>query len=68
MQVRNVPGLELPGLDFVKLAQGHGCEAVRVTKSSELAPALRHALAHDGTSLVEVMVDSAVPLLYAQKG
>jgi benzoylformate decarboxylase len=68
MQVRNVPGLELPGLDFVKIAQGHGCEAVRVTKSSELAPALKHALAHAGTSLVEVMVDSAVPLLYAQKG
>jgi benzoylformate decarboxylase len=67
MQVRNVPGLELPGLDFVKLAQGHGCDAVRVTKSSELAGALKHALAHDGTSLVEVMVDSAVPLLYAQK-
>jgi benzoylformate decarboxylase len=68
MQVRNVPGLELPGLDFVKIAQGHGCEAVRVTKSSELTPALKHALAYAGTSLVEVMVDSAVPLLYAQKG
>jgi len=68
MQVRNVPGLELPGLDFVKLAQGHGCDAVRVTKSSELAGALKHALSHSGTSLVEVMVDSAVPLLYAQKG
>jgi len=68
MQVRNVPGLELPGLDFVKLAQGHGCDAMRVTKSAELASALKHALSHGGTSLVEVMVDSAVPLLYAQKG
>src|SRR3954466_11903753 len=67
MQVRNVPGLDLPGLDFVKLAQGHGCEAVRVTKSSELAGALKRGLSHDGASLVEVMVDSAVPLLYAQK-
>lgn len=67
MQVRNVPGLELPGLDFVKLAQGHGCDAVRVTKASELANALKQALSHDGTSLVEVMVDSAVPLLYARK-
>src|SRR6266508_3213290 len=36
MQVRNVPGLELPGIDFVKLAEGMGCHAVRVTKSSEL--------------------------------
>jgi hypothetical protein len=25
-------------------------------------------MAHDGVSLIEVMVDSAVPLLYAKKG
>ncbi len=68
MQVRNVPGLDIPNLDFVKLAQGHGCDAVRVTKSSELASALQRAQSHDGTSLVEVMIDSAVPLLYARNG
>jgi benzoylformate decarboxylase len=62
-----VPGLELPGLDFVKLAEGMGCDAVRVTRSSELATALKRGLAHNGTSLIEVMVDSAVPMLYAQK-
>ena len=67
MQVRNVPGLELPGIDFVRIAEGMGCDAVRVTRSSELAPALKRGLAHKGTSLIEVMVDSAVPLLYAQK-
>jgi benzoylformate decarboxylase len=66
-QVRNVPGLDLPGIDFVRIAEGLGCDAMRVSKSSELAPALRRGLAHDGVSLVEVMVDSAVPLLYAQK-
>jgi len=67
MQVRNVPGIELPGIDFVKLAESMGCHAVRVTKSSEVADALKQGLSHDGTSLVEVMVDSAVPLLYTQK-
>jgi benzoylformate decarboxylase len=67
MQVRNVPGLDLPGIDFVKVAQGLGCDAVRVSKASELAPALKRALAHDGTSLIEVVVDWSVPLLYAQK-
>ncbi len=67
MQVRNVPGLDLPGIDFVRIAQGLGCDAVRVTKSSELAPALQRGLAHHGVSLIEVVVDSAVPLLYAQK-
>ena len=67
MQVRNVPGLDLPGIDFVQIAQGLGCDAVRVSKASELAPALKRGLAHDSVSLIEVMVDSAVPLLYAQK-
>ncbi|MVT68827.1 benzoylformate decarboxylase [Bradyrhizobium pachyrhizi] len=67
MQVRNVPGLDLPGIDFVKLAEGMGCDAVRVTKSAELASAYSRALSHQGTSLIEVMVDSAVPLLYTQK-
>jgi benzoylformate decarboxylase len=68
MQVRNVPGLDLPGIDFVRIAEGMGCAAVRVTQSSELAAALKRSLAHKGTSLVEVMVDSAVPVLYARKG
>jgi benzoylformate decarboxylase len=44
-----------------------GCNAMRVSKSSELAGALKRGLAHDGVSLIEVMVDSAVPLLYAKK-
>jgi benzoylformate decarboxylase len=67
MQVRNVPGLDLPGIDFVAIAQGLGCDAVRVSKASELAPALKRGLAHDGTSLIEVTVDAAVPVLYSQK-
>jgi benzoylformate decarboxylase len=68
LQVRNVPGLDVPGIDFVQIAQGLGCDAVRISKSSDLAPALKRGLAHDGVSLIEVIVDSAVPLLYAQKG
>ena len=67
MQVRNVPGLDMPGLDFAKIAEGMGCMALRVTKSSELADALKRGLAHQGTSLIEVMVDSAVPVLYARR-
>jgi benzoylformate decarboxylase len=67
MQVRNVPGLDLPGIDFVKLAQGMGCDAVRVNKSVELASAFNRSFGHDGVSLIEVMVDSAVPVLYGQK-
>jgi benzoylformate decarboxylase len=67
MQVRNVPGLDLPDIDFVKIAEGLGCDAVRVSRPSDLSASLKRGLAHDGVSLVEVMVDSAVPLLYAKK-
>jgi benzoylformate decarboxylase len=67
MQVRNVPGLDLPGIDFVQLAHGMGCDAVRVTQSADLAAALKRSLSHSGVSLVEVMVDSAVPVLYGQR-
>ena len=68
MQVRSVPGLDLPGIDFVKIAEGMGCDAVRVSQPSGLAAALQRGLAHDGVSLIEVAVDFAVPLLYAPKG
>jgi benzoylformate decarboxylase len=68
MQVRNVPGLDMPGIDFAQIAEGMGCMALRVTKSSELADALKRGLAHQGTSLIEVMVDSTVPVLYARRG
>ena len=67
MQVRNVPGLDLPNIDFVKIAEGLGCDAVRVNRSSDLSAALKRGLVHDGVSLIEVMVDNAVPLLYARK-
>ncbi|MCK1547072.1 benzoylformate decarboxylase [Bradyrhizobium sp. 147] len=67
MQVRNVPGLELPGIDFVRLAEGMGCEAVWVTKAAELGEALKRGMTFAGTSLIEVVVDSTVPVLYGQK-
>jgi benzoylformate decarboxylase len=67
MQVRKVPGLDLPGIDFVQIAQGLGCDALRVSKASDLVAALARGIAHDGVSLIEVMVDSAVPVLYAQR-
>ena len=67
MQVRNVPGLDLPGIDFVRIDEGLGCHAVRVSRAAELPSALAQGLAHDGVSLVEVMVDVAVPILYGQQ-
>jgi benzoylformate decarboxylase len=49
-------GTDLPDLDFLALARGQGCDAVRVSDASQLAPVLREALAHPRAILVEVDV------------
>jgi benzoylformate decarboxylase len=67
MQVRDVPGLDLPGIDFVQLAKSMGCHGIRVETAKELPGALKRGLSYDGVCLVEVMVDGAVPVLYGQK-
>ena len=51
-----VPGTELPDLDFVALAAGHGVEALRVSTPDELAAALVQALRSTGPMLLEVEV------------
>jgi len=59
-----VPGMDLPGLDFVSLATGYGCAALRVSTSDELADALRSALHRARPTVVEVAITGAVaPLL-----
>ncbi|HWL61544.1 MAG TPA: benzoylformate decarboxylase [Steroidobacteraceae bacterium] len=49
-------GTELPGIDFVQLARGLGCEGRRVTRAADLHAALREALAATAPTLVEVQV------------
>ena len=49
-------GTDLPGIDFVKLAQAQCCDAVRVTRAAELEATLRSALAASRPTLVEVLV------------
>ncbi|MCY1240265.1 Benzoylformate decarboxylase [compost metagenome] len=51
-----LPGTDLPGLDFVALAQGHGVRAERVQDAQKLRAALEDALKSKGPSLVEVLV------------
>jgi benzoylformate decarboxylase len=65
LQVREVPGIDLPGLDLVALAKGMGCPGRRVTRPGELDEALAEAMAAtEGPMLVQVAVDAAVPTLY----
>jgi benzoylformate decarboxylase len=42
---RNVPGMDLPGIDIVKIAQGYGLSAKQVDRPEDLEPALREAFA-----------------------
>jgi benzoylformate decarboxylase len=65
--LEGLPSMELPGLDFIALAQSFGCRAVRVTDPSDLAPTLAKAIAGTDPMLIDVVVDPApVPLLRSE--
>jgi benzoylformate decarboxylase len=49
-------GVDLPGLDFCALARGQGCEAARIERAEDLAPALADAFAAAGPRLIDVAV------------
>jgi len=51
-----VQGAELPDIDFVYIARGMGCDAVRVTEADNLHAALEEALSTRMPTLVEVVV------------
>jgi benzoylformate decarboxylase len=51
-----------PELRFDRMAESMGVPAQRVEKPEQLAPALKDALAHDGPYLVDVVMESPVPM------
>ena len=51
-----VQGTDLPGIDFVALAKGQGCDAVRVSDAAALRAVLLQALDSPTPMLVEVEV------------
>lgn len=63
LQTPGVPGLDLPGLDFVALAQGYGCGGERVTNPEDLEEAVGRGIGLDRTHPIEVTIDSTVPPL-----
>jgi benzoylformate decarboxylase len=54
----DVPGLNLPGIDFVSLAAGYGLAARRVSTASAMAEALKAAISSRMPSLLEVEVEA----------
>ncbi|WP_328810548.1 benzoylformate decarboxylase [Rhodococcus sp. NBC_00294] len=48
------PGLDVPGLDFVKIAEGYGVSATAVSTTESFASAFRSALNANAPHLIEV--------------
>lgn len=54
--MNSVPGCDLSGIDFVRLAEAQGVPARRVDAADALDEALRWSLAHSGPSLLDVRI------------
>lgn len=53
---KNVPGIDIPGIDATQIARGYGMQARAVDRPEELEPALREAFEMKCPSLVSVNV------------
>ncbi len=58
-----LPGLDLPGIDVVSIAQGFGCEARRVVTPTMLVEAFAWAFHRTGPALIDVQIDPTIPPL-----
>ena len=56
---QDLPGMDLPGIDFVSVAAGYGLPGQRVSTAAEMADALKAAIDTEKPSLLEVEVEPA---------
>jgi benzoylformate decarboxylase len=54
LEVENVPGLDVPGIDFCAIAKGYGMHSIKVKDQPALQDALREALTAKAPILIEV--------------
>ena len=64
MGIAEMPGSDVPGVDFIDVARGFGCRSSRVERAAQLAPALAQAYASNEPWLIDVRMDRAVQKLY----
>lgn len=57
---RNVPGMDLPGIDIAQIASGYGMKSITVDRPEALEPALRGAFASQEPRLINVKIESKV--------
>jgi len=62
-QTPGVPGLDIPGLDFVALAAGYGATGVRAETPDEVRKAVIEALGRKGPTVLEVPIAPTIPPL-----
>ncbi len=55
--MNHVPGTDIPGIDFVKLAESMGVPARRVSQTGSLDETLHWSFAESGPTLVELVLD-----------
>jgi benzoylformate decarboxylase len=58
-----VPGLDLPGIDFVSLARGYGCDAARLEDIGEIKKAAAKAWVKQKPTVLEIPISVEVPPL-----
>jgi len=62
-QTPGVPGLDIPGLDFVSIAKGYGCHAARIEDLDEIKQAATTAWGKDAPTVLEIPISPQVPPL-----
>lgn len=55
LKAENVPGMDVPNIDFAQIAQGYGVDAYSVNHDAEFISKFNQALASDKPTLIEVL-------------
>ncbi len=58
-----VPGLDLPGMDFVSIAKGYGCDAMHLANLDAIKEAADKAWTKDVPTVLEIPISREVPPL-----
>ena len=64
LQSKNLPPMDLPGIDFQALARGFGCKSVRVSKAQDVMEALSRAVREHGPVIVDIAIDPNTGAVY----
>ena len=62
-QTPGVPGLDIPGLDFVSIAKGYGCDAARLDDLDAIKRSAAMAWSKDVPTVLEIPISPQVPPL-----